>query len=84
MSPSFGVWRDLLDNNNDVYACFGIHPHQAKNYNDSVEARIEECLQHNKALAWGECGLDYHYNHSPQDVQRDGNSESSTKAKSMR
>lgn len=61
-----------MDNETGIYGCFGIHPHQAKNYNDSVEARIIECLTHEKALAWGECGLDYHYNHSPQEIQMQG------------
>jgi TatD DNase family protein len=66
---SFGMWRELLEHK-QVYGAFGIHPHNAKYYSDAIEEKIVECLKHPKAVAWGECGLDYHYKHSPRDVQR--------------
>lgn len=55
----------------EVHAAFGIHPHDAKFYDDALEARLQEALGHPKAVAWGEIGLDYHYDFSPRDVQRD-------------
>lgn len=64
------MWRDLVEQNPKVYAAFGIHPHNAKYYNDSVEERLLECLKHQKAVAWGECGLDYAKNNSEPEVQR--------------
>jgi len=70
LSPSFGTWRELL-NHEKVWGAFGIHPHNAKYYNDSVEQRIEECLKHPKAVAWGECGLDFFKNISPKDAQEE-------------
>src|SRR4051794_109336 len=50
-----------------VWATVGLHPHEAK---DGLEG-LEELLSEPKVVAVGECGLDYHYDHSPRDVQRD-------------
>ena len=50
----------------DVYATAGVHPHDAS---EGVGG-IEELLAHPKVLAVGECGLDYHYMHSPAADQR--------------
>lgn len=54
-----------------IYTCQGIHPHEAKDYTDEVEATIKSNLSHAKVLAVGEIGLDFYYNHSPHDTQRD-------------
>jgi len=69
LSPSFGTWRDQLQHPK-IYGAFGIHPHNAKYYNASVEERIVECLKDPKAVAWGETGLDFHYNNSEPAIQR--------------
>jgi TatD DNase family protein len=53
-----------------IYGAFGIHPHNAKYYTPSVEERIVECLKNPKAVAWGETGLDFHYNHSEPSIQK--------------
>ena len=51
-----------------VWATVGLHPHDAKN---GVASILESGLfDHPKVIAVGECGLDYHYDHSPRDVQR--------------
>ena len=47
-----------------IYTCQGIHPHEAKDYTDEVEATIKSNLSHQKVLAVGEIGLDFYYNHS--------------------
>ncbi len=55
-----------------VYAAVGVHPHDAKLYSDEVEAKITDLITSNeKVLAWGEIGLDFHYDHSPREVQMD-------------
>jgi TatD DNase family protein len=55
-----------------VYAAVGVHPHDAKLYSDEVEQRITDLIEQNeKVLAWGEIGLDFHYDHSPREVQMD-------------
>ena len=54
-----------------VYAAVGTHPHDASLYDEAAEERIRGLVQGNqKVLAWGEIGLDYHYDHSPREVQR--------------
>jgi TatD DNase family protein len=50
-----------------VWATVGLHPHEAKDGLDGLEA----LLSAPNVVAVGECGLDYHYDHSPRDVQRD-------------
>ena len=60
----------LLDNEG-VYASFGIHPHDAAKYTPETEARIAAALRHPKCAAYGEIGLDYHYDFSPREIQRD-------------
>lgn len=53
-----------------VYAAVGVHPHDAKTMDCSTAARLEALLRHPKAVAVGEIGLDYHYDHSPRDIQK--------------
>ena len=54
-----------------VYASVGVHPHDAKLYDDAAEEHLIELAKNEKVIAWGEIGLDYYYDHSPRDVQRD-------------
>jgi len=49
-----------------VWATAGVHPHDAK---DGVEG-LAQLVTSPKVVAVGECGLDYHYDNSPRDVQR--------------
>ncbi|MGB4988723.1 MAG: TatD family hydrolase [Pyrinomonadaceae bacterium] len=56
----------------NVYASVGVHPHDAKVYDDEAENHLIELVRSSeKVIAWGEIGLDYYYDHSPRDVQRD-------------
>ena len=55
----------------DVFASVGVHPHDAKLYDDAAEEHLVELAKSEKVIAWGEIGLDYYYDHSPRDVQRD-------------
>jgi TatD DNase family protein len=56
----------------NVYASVGVHPHDSKLYDDRAEAHLIDLAgSSNKVIAWGEIGLDYYYDHSPRDVQRD-------------
>ena len=49
-----------------VWATVGLHPHDAVNGVDTIAGLFE----HPKVIAVGECGLDYHYDHSPRELQR--------------
>ncbi|MFT3745116.1 MAG: TatD family hydrolase [Pyrinomonadaceae bacterium] len=55
----------------NIYASVGVHPHDAKLYDDAAEEHLIELAKSEKVIAWGEIGLDYYYDHSPRDVQRD-------------
>ena len=52
-----------------VWATVGLHPHDANNGVDSIAPLLD--AGHQKVVAVGECGLDYHYDHSPRPVQRE-------------
>ncbi|MHB1452463.1 MAG: TatD family hydrolase [Saccharofermentanales bacterium] len=56
-----------------LYCSLGIHPHDAVNYNASAGDKIRSLIAGNgdKVVAIGEIGLDYHYDLSPRDLQRD-------------
>ncbi|MBV9925010.1 MAG: TatD family hydrolase [Acidobacteria bacterium] len=54
-----------------VYAAVGVHPHDAKLYDGAAERLILEFVRSRRVVAVGEIGLDYHYDHSPREVQRD-------------
>ena len=51
-------------------ATVGVHPHEASSWSADVAARVRELLAAPEVVAVGETGLDYHYDHSPRDVQR--------------
>ena len=52
-----------------IYTTQGLHPHQASEYDPDVKKKILKNIEHEKVLAIGEIGLDYHYDHSPRDTQ---------------
>jgi TatD DNase family protein len=72
--PHSGVFEravELAEAHNPVYAAVGVHPHDAKLFDDAAEARlIDLARQSKRVVAWGEIGLDYHYDHSPRELQR--------------
>ncbi len=53
-----------------IYTTVGVHPHEASLLDDNLYARLTDLSAHPKVIAWGEIGLDYHYDNSPRDVQR--------------
>jgi TatD DNase family protein len=53
-----------------IYATLGIHPHEARLADDAAYQNMERLARHPKVIAWGEIGLDYFYDHSPRDVQK--------------
>jgi TatD DNase family protein len=66
---TFAAARELMKIDR-IYVGAGVHPHHAKDYSDEVEAELKELHKSDKVVAWGEMGLDYHYNQSPPEVQR--------------
>ena len=55
-----------------VFAAVGVHPHEAQHATpEDYKALmgLARAREANRIIAWGEIGLDYHYDHSPRDVQ---------------
>ena len=54
-----------------IYASIGVHPHEVKHILDSWYDEFRRLAQNKKVVAYGEIGLDYHYNHSSPKEQRE-------------
>ncbi|HSE65854.1 MAG TPA: TatD family hydrolase, partial [Gemmatimonadales bacterium] len=52
-------------------ATAGLHPHEARHWTSETEAWLAQQLRDPRVVAVGEMGLDYHYDHSPREVQRE-------------
>ena len=61
----------LADQYPFIYTTVGVHPHEARLLDGEMYAKLADLSQHPKVIAWGEIGLDYHYDNSPREVQRD-------------
>jgi TatD DNase family protein len=60
----------LADAHDGVYACLGIHPHEAGGAEAANAGAIRDLLTHPKAVAVGETGLDYFRDYAPHDAQQ--------------
>ncbi|MDT5270051.1 MAG: TatD DNase family protein [Acidobacteriota bacterium] len=54
-----------------VFAAVGVHPHDASLYTEAAERLLLEFVRSKRVVAVGEIGLDYHYDNSPREVQRE-------------
>jgi TatD DNase family protein len=61
----------LADRFESVLAAVGVHPHEASGADDGTLSEIEALSREARAVAIGEIGLDYHYDFSPRDAQRE-------------
>lgn len=68
--PSAKIGLELADKYPFIWVSIGIHPHDSKTMTDTTCAELEKLLEHPKAVAVGEIGLDYHYDYSPRDIQK--------------
>ncbi|HEY43720.1 MAG TPA: TatD family hydrolase [Anaerolineae bacterium] len=68
--PSSRRAVELSQQYSEVYAAVGIHPHNAKTWNQSTKEEIKELARSPKVVAVGEIGLDYYRNLSPPELQR--------------
>lgn len=60
----------LAESDPRIFAAVGVHPHEASELDDTSRERIRNWLAHDRVVALGECGLDYHYMNSPRETQR--------------
>ena len=67
-------WGDIInvaDRHADVWASVGVHPHEADSHPDLGSAALIEAADHPRVIAIGECGLDYYYDKSDRQAQRE-------------
>jgi TatD DNase family protein len=69
--PDLEAGIRLADRHPFIYATIAVHPHEASKVTEETFARMRELAGHPKVLAIGEMGLDYHYDFSPRQVQRE-------------
>jgi TatD DNase family protein len=68
-SGAFERAVELGRKHENVYTAIGTHPHDARLYDDQAEEKIKTLIVSERVIAWGEIGLDFHYDNSPRDVQ---------------
>jgi TatD DNase family protein len=59
----------LAESDPRIFAAVGVHPHEAAELDDETRRAVREWLGHERVVAVGECGLDYHYMNSPRETQ---------------
>jgi TatD DNase family protein len=67
-------WGDVIavaERHDDVWASVGVHPHEADAHPDLGAAALVEGTRHPRVVAIGECGLDYYYDKSDRQAQRE-------------
>jgi TatD DNase family protein len=68
--PTLDAGIQLAEKHPFLYATIGIHPHEARLADEAAYRTMERLARHPKVIAWGEIGLDYHYDHSPRETQK--------------
>jgi TatD DNase family protein len=62
----------LADSNKNIYCSIGVHPHDAKTFSKTEEESLITLVKSSKkVIAWGEIGLDFYYDHSPRERQKE-------------
>ena len=62
----------IINKYKNIYGTFGIHPHETKNYkNINSDLIIKYKKENKKIIGIGESGLDYYYNHSDKNTQKE-------------
>ena len=64
--------RRIAEQHAEIYCSIGTHPHRAHEELDVPISEIVSIAQHEKVVAIGEAGLDYHYDNSPREAQKEG------------
>src|SRR2546423_13277003 len=60
-SGAFERAVELAAKHESICAAIGVHPHDAKLFDEAAETRLIDLVKRNsKVVAWGEIGLDYH------------------------
>jgi len=71
--PHSGVFERAIEfgsKQRSVYTAIGTHPHDANKYDQAAEDKIKTLLSDGeRVVAWGEIGLDFHYDNAPREQQ---------------
>jgi TatD DNase family protein len=67
---SFEAVHAIAMANDDIWCTAGTHPHEAKENPELTPDILIEMATRDRVVGIGECGLDYHYDLSPREVQR--------------
>ncbi|MFB3905575.1 MAG: TatD family hydrolase [Acidobacteriota bacterium] len=62
---------EVLESQPDLVGAVGVHPHDARCFTPQVADRLASLLAHPKMVGLGEIGLDFHYDYSPREQQRE-------------
>jgi TatD DNase family protein len=66
-----GCGIPMADAHDWIYTSVGVHPHDAGKVEERHYTQMEELSKHPKVVAIGETGLDYYYDNSPREIQRE-------------
>ncbi len=66
----FETVRDIAARHDDIWCSLGVHPHEAEEEGQRTATRLIELAEDAKVVGIGETGLDYFYEHSPREAQR--------------
>ena len=66
---TFEATHGIAMAHDDIWCTVGVHPHEAKDAADLTAQTLIELADRPKVVGIGECGLDFHYDFSPRDIQ---------------
>jgi TatD DNase family protein len=66
---NFDAVYQIAQDHDDIWATVGTHPHEARENPDLTAQTLLDLAQKPKVVGIGECGLDFHYDFSPRDIQ---------------
>jgi len=66
---TFSATHGLAMAHDDIWCTVGVHPHEARHYADLTPDGLVGLAKQEKVVGIGECGLDFHYDLSPRDIQ---------------
>src|SRR5437867_2199269 len=61
----------LASTDSRIHATAGLHPHEARLWDEESERELRQALASPCVVAVGEIGLDFHYDYSPREIQAD-------------
>ena len=60
---------EIAEREDGIFCTVGVHPHEAASHDGLSVEHLRQFSHHPKVVGIGECGLDFYYNRSPQDIQ---------------